>query len=295
MRVRRLLAACGYAETIHFAFQDRRRDVLYPGVARVGEPLTLANPVSENYAVLRRSLVPNLELAADFNARRGASGVRLFEVGHLFPGGEETELEAVAWVAGGGSGTPWDRIGEVDLLSVKGIGEAVLDLLGVDDIAIEPAEFEGVAPGTGGVWRCADGTLAGWFGGLGEADTPFLLHAGELILDCLPARAPKRAVEPPPRLPGIAADLTLTHSCAVSWSEIATAIRGEMRPPLVGFALKARYRGAGVPAGAVATTVTLEYHGGERTLTQEEVNARQSELAAELERRFGYGRGGEER
>ena len=294
-RARHLFAALGYAETIHYAFQDRRRDDLYPGVVRVGEPLALANPLSENYAVLRRSLVPNLESAAGGNARRGAAGVRLFEVGHVFPGGDEPEVEAIAWIAGGAHGSPWDLCSEIDLLAIKGAGEALLDLVGAQGLVVEPANFAGVLPGTGARWLLPGGVPAGWFGQLGEADTPFPLFAGELLLDRLPAQAPKHAVVPPPRLPGIAADLTLTHPLAVAWEELATAIRGEMRPPLVGFALKARYRGAGVPAGAVATTVTLEYHGGERTLTQEEVNARQSELAAELERRFGYGRGGEER
>jgi phenylalanyl-tRNA synthetase beta chain len=294
-RVRDLLAGLGYAETIHFAFQSRQRDDRFPGVVGVGEPLVLANPLSEQYAVLRRSLVANLESAADFNARRGAAGVRLFEVGHLFPGGDEPEQEAVAWVAGGAEGTPWDRPSEVDLFAVKGVGEAVLDLLGGADAAVEPAELTGVVPGTGAVWRLADGTVAGWFGRLGEAETPFHLYGGELILDRLPATVPRRAVVPPPRLPGIAADLTLTHPLAVTWDELAAAIRGGMRPPLVGFALKERYRGAGVPAGAVATTITLEYHGGERSLTQEEVNERQGELAAELERRFAVVREGEER
>ena len=48
------------------------------------EPLELANPLSEAYSVLRRSLVPNLVESARFNQRRGVPAVRLFEIGRAF-------------------------------------------------------------------------------------------------------------------------------------------------------------------------------------------------------------------
>ncbi len=38
----------------------------------------------------------------------------------------------------------------------------------------------------------------------------------------------------------------------------------------------------------MTTTITFDYDAGERTLTQDEVNERQTRLAAELERRFGW-------
>jgi len=52
------LAALGFAEAIHFAFHERAADAELPALARAGEPLALANPLSERYAVMRRSLVP---------------------------------------------------------------------------------------------------------------------------------------------------------------------------------------------------------------------------------------------
>jgi phenylalanyl-tRNA synthetase beta subunit len=82
----------------------------------------------------------------------------------------------------------------------------------------------------------------------------------------------------------------LTHARELAWAELAAAIAELRRPPLAGFRLKDRYDGPPVPAGAVATTITFEYHGGERTLTQEEVNERHAAIAAELERRHGIGR-----
>ncbi len=290
MRVRRLLAGIGFAETIHYAFQDRAWDAAWPALARQGAPLALANPLSERYAVLRRSLVPNLVEAARFNANRGAAGVRLFELGHLFPGGEAAEIEAAALVAGGRSGGAWDRHPELDVLSLKGAGEALFAEFGAPPPPVRATELPGVVAGTGGEWLGADGRPCGWFGQLERAETPFPLYAAELVVAALRAGRERRAVEPPPRLPGIVADLTLTHALTLGWAELARAIAEVAVPNLAGFRLKDRYQGGGVPAGAVATTITFDYHGGERTLTQDEVNAAHAALGAALERRFGVSR-----
>ncbi len=289
-RIRRALAGFGFAEAIHFAFQDEASDEGLPRLADGGAALRLANPLSERYAVMRRSLVPNLVDSAEFNARRDAAGVRLFELGHLFPGDGDREISAVALVAGGESESPWDRWPEIDLLNVKGAVEALLVELGASVPAVRPAELPGLSPGTGGEWIGASGEPLGWFGRIASADTPFPLFAAEMRLDRVPLGETRRAVVPPPRLPGISVDFTLTHSLAVTWSELARAIRGRPDDLRVSFRLKARYEGQGMPEGAVATTITFDYNGGDRTLTQEEVNDRQAALSSELERHFAVAR-----
>ncbi|HSM14703.1 MAG TPA: phenylalanine--tRNA ligase subunit beta [Thermoanaerobaculia bacterium] len=291
-RARRALAGLGFAESIHFAFHAREMDAAWPSLAGAGEPLALANPLSERYAVLRRSLVPNLVEAAEFNARRGADGVRLLEIGHLFPGADEPELDALAAVAGGTLGGPWDGGAPVDLFRFKGWLEALLAELGVAGLEVRPEDLPGLLPGTAGSWLDGEGERLGWFGRVARCETPFDLFAGELLLERLPRPGGALRVSAPPRLPGVRADLTLTHPTDLPWRELEAAIRALQVEPLRGFRLKERYQGAGVPDGAVATTITFEYNAGERSLTQEEVNQRQSALAAELERRFGVARGG---
>jgi phenylalanyl-tRNA synthetase beta chain len=289
------LCACGFAEAIHYAFQPLDWDERYPALERQGAPLALANPLSERYAVLRRSLVPNLVAAAETNAHRGAAGVRLFEVGHLFPGArradlEPAEIEAIAWVGGGEPGTKWDAQPAFDLFALKGVADALFEELGAAAPRAEPSPLPGVVEGTGALWRDGAGALVGWFGRIDSAELPFPLFAAEVALDRLPLAQGHRPVVAPPRLPGISADLTLTHPLSLSWAELAAAIDATAVDLLVGYRLKERYQGAGLPAGAVATTITFDYHGGERSLTQEEVNARHAALADGLERRFGVAR-----
>jgi phenylalanyl-tRNA synthetase beta chain len=239
--------------------------------------------------VMRRSLVPNLVAVAEFNANRGARGVRLFESGHLFPGGAAAEVEALAMVSGGTEGGLWDRRPERDQFALKGeIGALLFDLGVVAEVA--PADLPGVAPGTGALLRFA-GEPIGWFGRLASFDASFELFAAELLVDRLPLAAGRVRVQPPSRFPGIDVDFTLTHPLELAWRELALAISASRVDDLVHFALKDRYQGAGVPPGAVATTVAFHYNAPERSLTQEEVNGRHQLLADELTRRFGVARG----
>src|SRR6185436_4168303 len=66
-RVRDRLAACGYVEAVNFAFQSRSLDGRFPSLRPGTEPLELANPLSEAYSVLRRSMAANLVESARFN------------------------------------------------------------------------------------------------------------------------------------------------------------------------------------------------------------------------------------
>ena len=291
-RLRDRLVGFGYAEAIHYAFGARRGDSEYPRLVGAGDPIALANPLSELYAVMRRSLVPNLAAAAEFNANRGARGVRLFESGHLFPGGASPEVEALALVAGGFDGGLWDRRAECDLFGLKGEIEALLAELGVEP-EVAPGEFPGVTPGTGAALRFA-GEEIGWLGRLQNFEGPFALFAAELRLDRLPLARGRFRVEPPSRFPGIDVDFTLTHALELPWRELSAAISSERVEDLARFALKDRYQGKGIPSGAVATTIAFHYNAPERSLTQEEVNVRHQTLAGNLERRFGVDRTGAE-
>ncbi|MCB1007689.1 MAG: phenylalanine--tRNA ligase subunit beta [Acidobacteria bacterium] len=290
-RAKDVLVGFGLAEGVHFAFHAEEGDRALPALGD-GAPVRLANPLSERYAVLRRSLVPNLLSAAEYNLNRGATAVGLFESGSLFPGVGEREVEGLAMIVGGRPGTPWDRRGELDLFDLKGYVEALLAELGATP-RFEPAdELPGILAGTG-AWILQGAGRVGWLGRVEHAEGGPALFAAEVWLDELPAEGGRAAVEPPARFPGIEVDLTLTHSLEVAWREVAEAIEEAREGELAGFELKDRYQGKGVPAGAVATTIAFRYQAEDRSLAQEEVNQWHARLAAELERRFGIAREGE--
>lgn len=281
------LAACGFSEAINFAFHDRGADASYPTLYEGRAALALANPLSDRYAVMRRSLLPNLIASARYNQRRGASVVHLFEIGHVFADageGRTEEMDSLAMVLGGQTGTPWERSVELDLYDLKGTVESLGEALGVD-FAYRPAT----------VYRLKTGTAAEiWFedeviGHLGELDEDEeTLFVAEIALDRLETRDLWQTVSLPSRFPGIAVDLTLTHARERSWHELEQMITEQMDAALASFHLKDRYVGPGVPAGAVNTTISFLYNSNERSLTQDEVNERHGALARRLEEHLGW-------
>jgi phenylalanyl-tRNA synthetase beta chain len=288
-RVRRQLAASGYTEAVHFAFLDPARDAAFPSLRPEAKAIRLANPISEQLSVLRRSLVPNLVETARFNQRRGLPAVRMFEIATVFyerpEGGIPDQPEHVGMVCGGRVGTPWEREVELDLFDLKGVIEALADAFGVR-LEASPAELTGVLAGNSAE-LLRGGEVMGWFGRVAEEEG-YPLYAAEIATASLAGGEVSLQVELPSRFPGVTADLTLTHALETPWVEIERAIRELAPPDLVSWRLKDRYRGPGVPEGAVNTTISFHYNARERSLTQEEVNARQLALSQELERRFGW-------
>ncbi|HEX6863119.1 MAG TPA: phenylalanine--tRNA ligase subunit beta [Thermoanaerobaculia bacterium] len=288
-KVRDHLAACGLAETVHFAFQGEDMDGSFPSLRPEGKPLRLANALSDRYNVMRRSLVPNLMETARFNQRRGLPAVRIFEIATVFhetPGAEiPDQPEHVGLVCGGHAGNPWQRETDLDFFDLKGVIDSVAEAAGVR-LEIRPASLPGLLEGSAAeLFR--SGRKVGYLGRVAEEEA-YPLYAAEIALDALEGGDLSLQVEAPSRFPSIDADLTFTHPQDTPWAEIDRTI-AELRPPdLVSWEMTVRYRGEGVPEGAVNTTIHFLYNSPERSLTQEEVNERQLALAAELERRFGW-------
>jgi phenylalanyl-tRNA synthetase beta chain len=286
-KVRDRLAACGHAETVHFAFQGEDMDKSFPSLRPDAKPLRLANPPSDRYNVMRRSLIPNLVETARFNQRRGLPAVRLFEIATVF---FETpdfpdQPDHVGLVCGGHAGNPWHREMDLDFFDLKGVVESVAEAAGVR-LDFRPASLPGLLEGSAAE-LLRSGRRIGYLGRVAEEEA-YPIYVAEIALAGLEGGDVSLQVEAPSRFPAIDADLTFTHSQDTPWAEIDRTI-AELRPPdLVSWEMTVRYLGQGVPEGAVNTTIHFLYNSPERSLTQEEVNERQLALTAELQRRFGW-------
>src|SRR3954468_1870220 len=83
-KVRRTAAARGLDEAVTWSFISEEEAKAFGGA-----DWRLANPISEEMKVMRPSLLPGLIAAARRNLDRGASSVRLFEVGRRYLGDAE--------------------------------------------------------------------------------------------------------------------------------------------------------------------------------------------------------------
>ena len=81
----------GYMEAISFSFSDAKIEALLDDKA-LGEVLALANPISSDLAVMRRTLLSSLLPCVQYNLNRQQPRVRFFETGLSFVGQSISEL-----------------------------------------------------------------------------------------------------------------------------------------------------------------------------------------------------------
>ena len=278
-RAREALRSVGAAEAVTYAFApvDWESATARSPLAARGEPVAVENPLSARMAVMRRSLLAGLVDAAAGNLRRGASGVLIGEVGRAFfaSDGSVREEERLALALAGSVGG-WDATRATDFLDLKGVVEALLIELGLGGATWRPSDAPLLAPGQGAEIVRAGATV-GVAGRLADDlvtlfDLPAPLWVAELDLGMAVAE-PIPTFRPLPRFPAVTADLTVRHKLTLAYADLVAAIRAAGPEFLEEITPVVRYRGEGVGSDEVKTTLRLVYRHGERSLTQEEVNA----------------------
>src|SRR5208337_143279 len=100
--LRQRLLALGYNESISSTFISAEEVRAYS----TGQPVRLENPLSEEAACMRSSLVPGMVNQIAYNLNRGNTDVKLFESGDIFEmvGERVDEKRSIAFVATGAVG-----------------------------------------------------------------------------------------------------------------------------------------------------------------------------------------------
>ncbi len=278
-RARDALVAAGAAEALTYTFTAAEGEgaTAASPLGERGEPVVVANPLSSRMGLLRRSLLAGLVEAAGGNLRRGAERVLLGEVGRVFfaRGPAVAEEERLAIVLAGDAG-PWDAVRPADFLDLKGVVERLLADLGVTGTSWRASGAALLAAGEGAEVAVGDRVVA-VAGRLAEdAARPFDLPGAVWVAEvdlAAAADSPVPAFTALPRYPAVAADLTVRHKTSLSYAELAGAVRRAGPEWLAAVSPVVRYRGKGVGADEVKTTLRLVYRHPERSLTQDEVNA----------------------
>lgn len=115
----------GYQELINYSFIDKKTALLFTK----NNLVELKNPISQEMAVMRPSLIPGLLKSIDTNKRNGSLDCRFFETGLCFDGiKEEQQVKKLAAVITGNKyKTHWRNSNRVvDFYDLKAILEDVL-------------------------------------------------------------------------------------------------------------------------------------------------------------------------
>jgi len=285
-RVRRTAAARGLDEAVTWSFISDQEAAAFGGA-----DWRLANPISEEMKVMRPSLLPGLIAAARRNLDRGASSVRLFEIGRRYLGDAEHPTLSLL-LAGERSGRDW-RSGKTqgfDPFDAKAEVSALLDAADapVTSLQVYPDAGPTWHPGRSARLGLGPKTIVASFGELHprlqkSLDAPPGAVAAEIYLDAIPAARSSghaRAAYLPPALQAIARDFAFIVPTELPAENLVRAIRGADKAAIAAVRLFDRFESA--EGLSLALEVTLQ--PTDKSFTDEQIGEISRRIVAAAEK-----------
>jgi len=300
-RLRRAAAARGLNEAVTWSFLPTAEAELF------GTDLwVLENPISEDMKAMRPSLLPGLLAAAARNLARGATSLRLFEIGRRYlrgaDGASDERLSLAVVLAGDKVARGWatGRAAAFDAFDAKAEALALLAEAGapIDNLQVMGEAGGQFHPGQSATLRLGPKTVLARFGMVHPAtakafdlDGPVAMV--ELFLDAIPGKRGAatfaRAAYAPPALQAVTRDFAFLIAADKPAGELLRAVRGADKANIVSARLFDDFRGAGVPEGqkSLAVEITLQpleksYAEADLKAIADKVTAAAAKLGAQL-------------
>jgi phenylalanyl-tRNA synthetase beta chain len=292
-RVRDILVDLGLQEVVSYRLTSPERESRLVAHDRY---VVIANPITPERRVMRRSLLASVLEAVEKNAR--AESVALFELGPVFePQGndlpKETTRLALA-LTGSRIPTAWDvkESPDFDFYDLKGRIELLLDGLRYKDISFAPIDsVPYLHPGKGAEVRVG-GQTVGTFGELhplvkekyefGEA--PVIV--AEFDLEILRAADPSYGIVPVSEYPPVYEDIAVIVDESVPAARVEALIRQTGGKTVTDIRLFDVYGGEQIGAGKKSLAYSLTYQS-DKTLTDAEAAAIRTKIVKRLEHELG--------
>jgi phenylalanyl-tRNA synthetase beta chain len=287
-QLRDWMQGLGFTECINYSFISAQSPewMQWPPDDRRWKQVAIRNPISEDLAVMRTSLVPGLLATVRRNQANQNTNLMLFEIGNTFfdtgdadAQPEETSVLAAAWT-GNRRTASWQAGAEpCDFFDLKGVVEALLERIGIDDAVFSavPADSAGhLMPGAAAAISVNDAVL----GTLGEVHPAVGERFGikqsvfvfEMTIAALMRRATGIAYRPVPKYPATDRDVTLIIDDNIESQRVTRAIGALEEPWVEHVVLFDVYTGKPIPDGRKSISIRLTYRSPEGTLEDDRVN-----------------------
>ena len=293
-RLRTLATTTTLSEVVTFSMVARRYAEPFLGE---GESLIeLLNPLSEDMAVLRPSLLPSMLAVVAYNLNRRQLDLRFFEVGNSFyarsgaDGHVERKLLS-AVVTGNRQPESWQvRPTPMTFFDLKGILLGFLGRLSLPELEIKPDSGTAFLE-YGEVLYCNSKKI-GYLGKMAETVLqPFEIErevfAFELYLEELfSLYDERRTFTPIPQYPSVDRDLAVVIADDIHAREVEAAIQESAGTMLRSLRLFDVYKGDQIERGKKSLAFSLSFQASDRTLRDEEVDRVIERILADLGKRF---------
>ena len=289
-KARRAAAARGLNEVVNWSFIADKEAAPFGGGS-----WSLANPISEDLKVMRPSLLPGLIAAAKRNSARGASSIRLFEVGRRYLESSEHPTiglvlagEKIARSWQGGAARKFDAYdAKAEVLAILEAAGAPTDKLmdfGFDDSGQGGAYH----PGQSGTLRLGPKKILAAYGALHPSVTRALGLKGaavgaEIFLDAIPLKEKAGHMGDafaPPALQAVTRDFAFIVDATLPAGDLVRAVKGADKKLITDARIFDLFEGPSLGEGKKSLAVEITLQPVEATLTEEDLKMLSDKVVA---------------
>lgn len=306
--IRGIMTGHGYTEVITYSFISPLFSE-YLGLKEGDERnsvVRIRNPLSEDQAVMRTTLLYGLLETAKKNINVGCSNLKIFEMGKAFFHQREGELpleknKLGILLMGLRYDDVWHFKGmKSDFYDLKGCAESLFDGLKISHFKFEAGTQQAFLHPGKACNICMGNNLAGF---LGEAHPDVLAKMGlsdralicELDLDLLVSYFPhKTTYKQISRYPSILRDVAFLIPLGLTAEQMVDFTQDHQEELLEKVNVFDVYIGTGIPDGMKSLGLRFSYRSSRKTLTDDEVNQVHNSIVKDIVRLTGAKVRGEE-
>jgi phenylalanyl-tRNA synthetase beta chain len=304
-RIGNLLSGLGFSEAVNYSFIHRdacdRLGLNDKDVRR--NMVEILNPLSEDQAVMRSSLIPGLLETMQRNISQQSKTLKIFEIGRIFIGAgndalpQESDMLAGLWTGNRFNPGWFDKPTACDFYDLKGGLESLLEGLQVFDV-----QFTRLADGQSAYTRAgaaADIRINGRSAGIIGQVHPRVLKAYDLkqaayvfeldlnvLIGCIPDEI---HAQPLPKFPPTSRDATLIVDRQMEADAILSVVRQLDQPLVEDIQLFDVFQGEPVPEDRKSISFRIIYRSDEKTLEDDTINRIHREITDRLVAEFKAG------
>lgn len=288
------LVDVGYMEAISFSFSDAKIEALLED-KDLGEVLALANPISSDLAVMRRTLLSSLLPCVQYNLNRQQSRLRFFETGLSFVGSSVSDLVQTPSIAMVATGDVFEEQAyqnrPMDFFDLKHDVEQLFAAnINPSRIRYERSSLAFLHPGQSAKLYIDD-TFIGWLGQLHPSvakalDLPTTWVAQLNLLPLQQLQREKQAIVSPSKFPQVRRDIAILVDDQISVQDISQSIYKAAGDTLTDLWLFDVYQGANVPDNQRSLAFALILQDRQQTLADDIVKAITDKVVAALTTEF---------
>lgn len=299
--LRNILVNLGMTETLSFSFTNSNLldKILAPKDSELRDAIKIMNPLTEDYPLVRTTLLTNVMEVAERNFSRKNNDFAIFEIAPVFfpKNRPVTEIpiqkEMLAGLfTGKTDSVSWtNKPRTYDFYDIKGVVEEMLSLIGISGYSVQRADHFMLHPGKSAEFKKGKETVI-TFGevhpkvaeNFGAKHGIFVFEADIAVLMKYAKNAYK--FKDLPKFPAITRDLAILVDKDAVAGEILATIEKNGGKFFNGATLFDVYEGKQVADGKKSLAFTMEFLSEEKTLTDKEADDAFNNILSAVKEKF---------